>query len=50
MSQERNKYLESDGLYWESDTHEWFHDKISTQYAHKKSTLWGEWKTKRCFT
>jgi hypothetical protein len=41
MSQDRNEFLEFDGLYWESDTHEWFHDKISTQYAHKKSVLWG---------
>ena len=38
---ERNQFLESDGLYWESPTHEWFHDKISTQYAQKKSVLWG---------
>jgi hypothetical protein len=30
-----------DGLYWESDTHEWFHDKISTNHARKKSVLWG---------
>lgn len=41
MSNERNEFLESDGLYWESDTHEWFHDKISTEYARKKSVLWG---------
>lgn len=34
---ERNQFLESDGIYWESETHEWFHDKISTQYARKKS-------------
>ncbi len=38
---ERNEFLESDGLYWDSETHEWFHDKISTQYAQKKSVLWG---------
>jgi hypothetical protein len=37
----RNEFLESDGLYWESETHEWFNDKISTNYAHKKSVLWG---------
>lgn len=30
-----------DGLFWESETHEWFHDKISTQHAQKKSILWG---------
>lgn len=41
MSKERNEFLESDGLYWESETHEWFHDKISTEYARKKSVLWG---------
>ena len=38
---ERNKYLESDGLYGQSESHEWFNDNISTQYAHKKSELWG---------
>jgi hypothetical protein len=38
---ERNEFLEMDGLYWESETHEWFHDKTSTQYAGKKSVLWG---------
>lgn len=38
---ERNEFLEMDGLYWESETHEWFHDKTSTQYARKKSVLWG---------
>ena len=37
----RNIFLEADGLYWESETHEWFNDKISTQYARKKSVLWG---------
>ena len=31
----RNDFLEADGLYWESETHEWFHDKISTEYARK---------------
>jgi hypothetical protein len=39
--EERNQFLESDGLYFESDTHEWFHDKISTRSARKKSVLWG---------
>jgi len=38
---ERNEFLEMEGLYWESETHEWFHDKTSTQYARKKSILWG---------
>lgn len=38
--QKRNEFLESDGLYWESPTHEWFHDKIGTHYARKKSVLW----------
>lgn len=38
---ERNEFLEMDGLYCESETHEWFHDKTSTQYARKKSVLWG---------
>lgn len=39
--EDRNEFLEMDGLYWESETHEWFHDKISTQHARKKSVLWG---------
>ena len=38
---ERNEFLEMDGLFWESETHEWFHDKSSTQYAQKKSVLSG---------
>ena len=33
MSDKRNEFLEMDGLYFESETHEWFHDKTSTQYA-----------------
>jgi len=37
--EERNKYVELDGLYWESDTHEWFHDKISTNYAQTDNGL-----------
>jgi len=41
MDNQRNQYLESDGLYWESESHEWFNDRISTQYAQKKSELWG---------
>jgi hypothetical protein len=39
MSQERNKFLEIDGMYWESETHEWFHDKINTQYARTDNGL-----------
>lgn len=39
--QERNEYLEMDGLAAETETHEWFWDKKSTQYARKKSVLWG---------
>jgi hypothetical protein len=38
---ERNEYLEIDGLFWESETHEWFHDNISTNFARKNSILWG---------
>lgn len=41
MDKERNEFLEMDGLFWESETHEWFHDKISTNHARKKSVLWG---------
>lgn len=39
MSEERNDLLEMDGLYWESETHEWFHDKTSTQYAQSDNGL-----------
>lgn len=35
----RNEFLEMDGLYWESETHEWFHDKTSTQYAQSDNGL-----------
>jgi hypothetical protein len=46
MSLERNKYLEDDGLSTETETHEWFADKISTDYARKKSVLWGSGEQK----
>lgn len=39
MSDKRNEFLEMDGLYWESETHEWFHDKTSTQYAQSDNGL-----------
>ena len=35
----RNEFIEMDGLYWESETHEWFHDKTSTQYAQTDNGL-----------
>ena len=35
----RNEFLEMDGLYFESETHEWFHDKTSTQYAQSDNGL-----------
>lgn len=35
----RNEFLEMDGLYWESETHEWFHDKTNTQYAQTDNGL-----------
>jgi hypothetical protein len=35
----RNEFLEMDGLYWESETHEWFHDKSSTNYAQTDNGL-----------
>lgn len=38
---ERNIFLEADGLFWESERHEWFRDKNSTRYARKNSVLWG---------
>lgn len=36
---DRNQFLEMDGLYWQSETHEWFHDKTSTQYAQTDNGL-----------
>ena len=39
MSKERNEFLEMDGLYWESETHEWFHDLINTKYAQTDNGL-----------
>jgi hypothetical protein len=39
MAQNRNEFLELDGLYWESETHEWFHDKTSTNYAQTDNGL-----------
>ena len=36
---ERNKYAEMDGLFFESDTHEWFYDKIATNHAQSDSGL-----------
>jgi hypothetical protein len=39
MDKERNEFLEMNGLYWESETHEWFHDKIGTNYAQSDNGL-----------
>lgn len=36
---ERNEYIETGGLYFESSTHEWFNDKGSTEYAHRNSAV-----------
>jgi hypothetical protein len=38
---ERNIFLEKDGLFYQNETHEWFNDKASTDYARKKSVVWG---------
>lgn len=35
----RNEFLEMDGLYFESETHEWFYDKSSTTYAQTNNGL-----------
>ena len=35
----RNEFLEMDGLYFESETHEWFHDKTSTNHAQSDNGL-----------
>jgi hypothetical protein len=46
----RNEFLESDGLYWESETHEWFHDKTSTNYAQTDNGLFKDaLKNIHCF-
>ena len=34
---ERNEFLERGGLFFESETHEWFTDKNSTDYARKNT-------------
>jgi hypothetical protein len=34
---ERNRFLEADGLFWESDTHEWFHDKSITNHCRREN-------------
>ena len=36
---ERNSFLEMDGLYYESDTHEWFADNSTTNYAQTDNGL-----------
>jgi hypothetical protein len=36
----RNQFLEMDGLYFESETHEWFYDKSSTNYAQTNNGLY----------
>ena len=46
----RNQFLEIDGLYFESETHEWFHDKTSTNYARTDNGLHKDaLKNIRCF-
>lgn len=37
--EKRNEFIEMHGLYWESDTHEWFRDKTSTNYAQTDNGL-----------
>lgn len=34
MDNNRNQFLEEGGLFFESDTHEWFRDKNTTSWAH----------------
>lgn len=34
---ERNEFLERGGIFFESETHEWFNDKNSTDYARKNT-------------
>ena len=38
---ERNIFLEKDGLFYQNETHEWFNDKASTNYARNKSVVRG---------
>ncbi len=38
-NKERNQFLEMDGLYFESESHEWFNDKTSTHYAQTDNGL-----------
>lgn len=37
--EQRNKFLEMDGLAAETDTHEWFHDKLITDILHEDNTF-----------
>jgi len=37
--EERNQFLERDGKYYETDTHEWFNDSIATNHAQSNSGL-----------
>lgn len=37
--EERNQYVEMDGKFFESDTHEWFKDNSSTTYAQTDNGL-----------
>lgn len=46
---DRNQFLEADGLYFESDTHEWFNDKSSTVYAHNENGNGVSLKNIYCF-
>jgi hypothetical protein len=38
---ERNKYLEMDGLVFETEKHEWFADKTNTAHARRKTITTG---------
>ena len=37
--EERNQYLEMDGKFFESETHEWFKDNSTTRYAQTDNGL-----------
>ena len=46
---ERNQFLEMDGLAAKTETHEWFHDKISTRYAQEEDLKGVALKNIACF-
>lgn len=47
--EKRNEYLEMDGLAAKTETHEWFYDKVSTNYAQTENLNGVSLKNIACF-